>query len=426
MSIFSLRQYLTTPVILWLALWVSINSGPWNIRAIYDGGFDTINGIRATLPFFVLAIGILHFLIVNGNRFSQPTLPEKLFWIYGFSMLAAGLEIDRWFNYNYWGFAFVATLACARLFINSGDPLKQVILLNRVTWMAAVGILLILVVVARDMLFITSDAGVSGYGVINRVSDIGGMAMSRSSGMARFAAIPAILAFAMFWRSKEFFSKIIAVIVFIASVGLVWFMQSRGAIFSLAAALGFMMLFMGPRIRFAGIIVLILGIVMGSGVFSDVTKNYVYNHLERGQGSEWLEKMSGRDRIWRKAWRAIEEQPLLGYGPEADRRVFHENAQNALIYAWLCGGIIGAIGYIGGVLVTWVLYFKILYRHRFRLTYEQRDMLIMTGAILAFFTIRSYPENTAAFYSVDLLVQLPAMLYIGVLHWVLNKREYLS
>ena len=33
--------------------------------------------------------------------------------------------------------------------------------------------------------------------------------------------------------------------------------------------------------------------------------------------------------------------------------------------------------------------------------------------MLAFFTMRSYPENSAALYSVDLLVLLPAMVFIA-------------
>ena len=34
---------------------------------------------------------------------------------------------------------------------------------------------------------------------------------------------------------------------------------------------------------------------------------------------------------------------------------------------------------------------------------------------MTFVTIRSYPENCAALFSVDLLLQLPAILYIGEL-----------
>ena len=46
---------------------------------------------------------------------------------------------------------------------------------------------------------------------------------------------------------------------------------------------------------------------------------------------------------------------------------------------------------------------------------DERTTLLQVAGVLAFLTMRSYPENCAALFSVDLLLQLPAMVYLGEL-----------
>jgi O-antigen ligase len=207
----------------------------------------------------------------------------------------------------------------------------------------------------------------------------------------------------------------IAVAVFAGSVSLGWFMQSRGALFSLAGTLGFVMLFMGKVPRVIAVGLFLLGLGGGIDLIPEETQTYIVEHATRGTGAEGFKSMSGRDRIFRIAWQNIQEQPLLGYGPQADRRILGENGQNGLLYAWLSGGLLGMLGYVGGMLASWWYFLKIIFG-KFQLPSRERDMLIMTGGILAFLTLRSYPENTAALFSVDLLVQLPAMVYIAMLY----------
>jgi hypothetical protein len=90
------------------------------------------------------------------------------------------------------------------------------------------------------------------------------------------------------------------------------------------------------------------------------------------------------------------------------------NAQNAVLYALLCGGFLGGAGYIGGLLASWVLLARML-RRRHLLAPDERTILLQVAGVLAFLTMRSYPENCAALFSVDLLLQLAAMVYLGEL-----------
>ena len=413
-----IRRQVVLPVFAWLGLWAAINTGPSNLSGLFDDDMGLIIGLRAAAPITVMFFGGLIAMSAKGKRGASPTSPEILFWIYGIAVLAASLQADPWFNTAYWGFSFLAVLVGTRLFLIRESPLDQIALLNQLTWTVLVLVLLVLLFVAREVLFNAE----TGYGIVGRIGDVAGGAMSRSSGLARLAAIPAILAFVAFWRIHGLIRWVSAIVVFAGSFALIWFMQSRGAIFSLAFALAFIMLFMGKVPRYIGVFVLAIGLAGGLALIPEETREYMFDHVMRGTGYEGFQYMSGRTRIWQNAMQAIEEQPILGYGPQADRRIIYENAQSGPLYAWLCGGIIGLFGYAGGMLAAWWLFVKIQLE-KFRLATQQRDMLITTGGILAFFTLRSYPENTAALFSIDLLVQFPAMLYIAILYRTLKAER---
>ncbi len=100
----------------------------------------------------------------------------------------------------------------------------------------------------------------STYGVMSSVGgSVGGMAMSRSSGMGRFASVPAIVAFVMLWHRAC--GAAIWAPLFAATCVLVYMMQSRGAIFSLAFALVVVSYVLGLRARLAAIAMMILAAV---------------------------------------------------------------------------------------------------------------------------------------------------------------------
>ena len=50
-------------------------------------------------------------------------------------------------------------------------------------------------------------------------------------------------------------------------------------------------------------------------------------------------------------------------------------------------------------------------------------MFAQVAGLMVFFTLRTFPENTAALFSVDLMLQLPAMVYLGALIRAANLRN---
>jgi O-antigen ligase len=193
-------------------------------------------------------------------------------------------------------------------------------------------------------------------------------------------------------------------------------MQSRGSTSALAMALAVVMILLGRRPRRIGWVLIVAAILIYVGGFvGDDTIHHYYRYATRGQQGKQLQSMDGRDRIFRQTLQLITEAPFMGYGPQADRQFPGiGNAQNGPLYALLCGGLIGGAGYIGGLLLSWIMLIQALRWRNLLRDSERQTLLIVTG-VMAFLTMRNIPENCAALYSIDLLLQLPALVYISEL-----------
>lgn len=410
---------LTLGLVCWVALWVSLNTGPWNITFtnLEQGWHGLFNGLRALSPLAVLAVWIFHILMRKSRAIRGFTLPETLWLYYGLVCLISSVYTAPWFLWAYWGFAYLSAFAAVELYMHESPPLDNAAALNRVSWVIISIILVIVVWSARGHLLVVNSGGVvSGYGLVNRVGTVAGVAMVRSSGLSRMAAVPAIVAFAALWFSDGL-TRLLWAAVFAPCAYLVWVMQSRGSLVSFAAALSLIMILLDGRTRrvgiFLGVVLLavfLLGFIPGSTIHS------VYLYATRGAQGSQLESMSGRVHIFREAWHAILKAPLVGHGPQADRQMPGiGNAQNGVLYALLCGGFLGGAGYIAGLVVAWMMLVTVLRRRHFLFTQDRLLLLQVTG-IMAFLTVRTYPENCAAVFSVDLLVQLPAIVYTAELY----------
>jgi O-antigen ligase len=409
---------LSAGALCWLLLWVAINTGPGNIDLdLIEGSWTGFfNGVRAAFPVAVLVLWSPRILIRKQRTIRSFSWPEALWLYYGIVCLIASLYADPWFDYAYWGFAYLSAFAATEMYMQQSPTLEQAGALNRLNWILGSAVLLIVVWVARGQLLEQTSMGLSGYGVTGRMPTVAGMPMVRATGISRLAAIPAILGFVLLWKTRGIV-RLVWAAVFAPTAYLLWAMQSRGSLISFGFALSFVMVFMEGMPRRVGIVLaLILVTVFVAGFVPEETVHHLYLFALRGQQGEQLESMSGRLYIFREAWQLIKEAPFIGYGPQADRRVLTivGNAQNAVLYALLCGGFLGGAGYIGGLVLSWVFLARAL-RRRHLLSPEERTTLLQVAGVLAFLTMRSYPENCAALFSVDLLFQLPAMVYLGEL-----------
>jgi len=401
--------WLSVPMALWTLDWAAINTGPWNLRS-NDGSFVGLTtAVRAALPLVLCAITI--FGVLRGLS-SRRSWVEKGFWIYGIVMTLACTGADEWFGQAYWGFAFLGALGVCQLVVSRPNRLAALERLNWLSWMITTAVLVGLLFLARDVLM-APGADASAYGLINRYQDVHGYGMARETGLSRMAAIPSIISL-VFFVSASGWRKWASVPVFLASAYIIWIMQSRGALFAFAGAFLFVIPFGHKKGRG---MVWVAAFVVGSALLlltaSQEQLNALWGHITRNEGIDGIESASGRFDIYADLLGHWMDSPILGYGPQADR-LFNWNAQNALVYALLCSGIVGATFFVIAMISAWCALVNLAMRAA-HLPERQRMMFQITGALFVYATLRSIPENNAALFSVDLLLQYPAMLYLVAL-----------
>jgi hypothetical protein len=407
-----------------VVLWAGIDTGPWTldwnfIESSWSGCF---NGVRAAFPLAALAAWVVHVLLRKRSTLRRLTIPEALWLYYGLICFVSTILVSPWFDHAYWGFAYLGVFAATEAFMHESDfPVDRAATLNRLNWILASVILAILLWVSRGKLLVHTSAGATGYGLIERMPTVAGMAMSRETGMARFAAVPALLSLVSLWTTHGR-TRLISVTVFAAMVYLIWLLQSRGALFSFAFAASFSMMIIGGRARHFGLaLAAISAFVYMAGMVPDQTIHLIFLHATRGTQGQQLLSGSGRTTwIYPRLWGLIKQSPVIGYGWRADRRVAFMDAQNGVLYALLCGGFVGGFGFIAGLAAAWATMLRLLWRINL-LPPDERVTFIQTAAIIVFFTMRTIPENCAALYSVDLMVQLPAFVYLGELDRALKR-----
>lgn len=404
---------LSVPALLWVGVWFGINTGPEVLLSYPEGAFQWATYARTVFP--IIALYLITIVLLIKKDFIKNLPVNARFWLgYGVVGFIASVMSPSPLDALYWASLYLATFAVAKFYMSSSPGLSGLLGLNYLSWIAASLFFIALVTVSGGQLFSGSGAEMTGYGIEARVGDVAGMPMSRASGMSRFAAIPAIIGFVLFMMGSARL-KLIGLAVFIACFIIIYAMQSRGAIVALAVTMIWVMFFGGKKVRIMAGGLLLMGVTIYlSGFFSDELGSIVLDHLSRGQDSDELASMTGRDRAWTNSLLAFEGSPLFGFGFQADRFLIGEHVHNTYMYALLSGGLIGLIFFALGMIWTWVMYFRLLLAGYVKEPLHKL-FFIQAGALLLFFTIRGIPEVSGPLFGVDLMVMLPIMLYIGVL-----------
>ncbi len=405
----------SVPGLTWIILWLGINTGPWALRHQPGDLIEWLHYFRTLFPvfFFIVGFGIG----INRDTGERVITGPMTLWVaYAIIGLISGWVVAPGdLDTIYWIIVYLAAFVSLNLFLQGAETLHKAIHLNYLNWIITAVFLAVMVFVARDVLLVDTRWGPSGYGISARMDSFAGMGMSRSSGMARFAAVPAVAAFVFLWKASGP-KRLLWAIPLTLSGTLVYLMQSRGAILGLGFALGFVVVFLGTRTRIMGVVfLLVFGAMLYTEMISEQRINLEKDRFYRGaESEEQLFQMTGRIRAWRNAWDNIKQSPILGYGPQSDRRLLNTHVHNTYLYALLQSGFLGAAAFVGGLVWAWVLFFRAILRRTADLL-GQRFFLIQVGGILAFFTVRSIPEVCGAMFGVDLMVMLPILAYLGVL-----------
>ncbi len=391
-------------LILWTCLWFNLNTGFWNIVPPNNAG-EWLSLLRSILPFVVLPVSVL--LLARRGKLHLPgASPSRFLLIYGGFATFSSVFSPKPLWALYWSTAFLATILAAWTFIDRRESIESARQLLLITWIATFLVALIIGYMARGSIF--GDSA-SAYGVISELNGL-----SRSSGVARWAAVPGLVCLVRAYytrrRSLISFYLVAAAISFF----IVYRMQSRGAIFGAAAAVGFALLVASRLRRYAlpfALVAVIAVLYLDPG---GTVSNRVGKYLKRGESTEEFETMTGRTRAYTAGIAAFEEAPIFGSGQWTDRLHIGEHVHNSLIQALLNSGIFGTIPYLGSWITGWTLFYR-LNSKGVQLKPDDRVHLMECGTVMMFFSVRAMPETTTASFSVDLLVMVAIYVYLETL-----------
>ena len=111
----------------------------------------------------------------------------------------------------------------------------------------------------------------------------------------------------------------------------------------------------------------------------------------------------------------VGDSPVIGFGFHADRLKLGTHMHNSVIQSLIQAGILGMISFVLAMALGWFLVIKIT-RNLNGLHPIHKHLAIQSSAILGFFTLRSFPESTGAFFGVDLLILTTILLYLHVVN----------
>ena len=418
----SFVDWLSLPSVLWVMVWLGINSGPWVLKKTPADLLGYLHYARTIFPFLVLFYASISIVQLPKSSAFRLTWPVRMWLFYGIIGLISCLLSPRPYQASYWALCYLSVIVFIIYFVQVDEPLGQALRLNQLSWVVTTLFLIILLYYSRDYLFVDYRYGITGYGIVGRVQTIFESAMSRSSGLARFAAVPGIVSFVYFFHTKGP-GRLLFAAAFAGSAAMVYFMQSRGAILGMAFSIFFLMLLMGPKFRRAGAILLVLlGITYHFKLIPERRIEQIAHHLTRGQSEQELKSMTGRTYTWKRALIKIRRSPIIGWGQQADRYLIKEHVHNTYLYALLTSGIVGASAFIGGLIFAWVAVIRIA-RNEIATRLSQHVPFVQAAGILAFFSVRSIPEVCGSMFGVDLMLMAPAIAYLGILYQEGGKRE---
>lgn len=385
------------------------------MRSIH-GVMGVINGIRAAVPYIVLPLTLLMKGAKNTNSISFSWAPSEMLRKYGYVVLLSSLFAIVLSLSIYYGAAYLAVLVVAGLIQKNYPSLVASRFWLEVNWIVMTIFACVMIYIGRKYLSLDSE---SAYGITSAAHDVAGGAMSRSSGVARFAAVPGLVCLCRVITSRSW-RKLIWGFVSVVFIYVVYKCQSRGAIFGTLGALPLILLAGCGRIK----TMLAVGFLIVLQMFLDpelTTLQKFEEHIRRGQNTEEFKSMTGRTRPWKNAIEAFGKSPIIiGYGNWADRSIINEHVHNAFLQALLFGGLLGLGLYVGSWVAGWYLFLKIIQKQAL-LAEPDHKLFLEAAAVMAFFTIRSIPETTTASFSVDLMVMVPVFCYLELLYQRLSS-----
>ena len=452
---------------LWLMVWSTYNT---DITRLLVPGFphnalDLIHGLRSLLPFVAVVLALV-FL------FKKRRLPENFFLtpmglllIYAILGSISSVFSKEPFMALYWSALYGIVILVLLAVLTSPEPLKKLSLIININW-AIAGILTIALLV----FFLIQPGVLSSFhanflicyqrpyeslGNVPAALQTFGMVGTRPTGWGRYAGVMAIIALASFFYNKKYL-KIIWFLLFIISLFILLFSRGRTEIVAFIFAAIFV-IWLAKKINIFSIFgICFLSLLSVFIVFYSIPctnsfgfisyfipKNITIYPIQIQKNSNVVPSnqnsanvvpsnqnsandlalksikdiftLSGRiDGVWIDAGRLFMNNPLVGYGFQADRFFLNgQHAHNTILQVLIQTGIFGTIPFLLAFVFTFIILYKLFKKNM--LEDRERYFLIAITAALVFFAVRSITESVA-FFSADWLFVAPIIAYIQCLN----------
>ena len=399
---------------MWLLLWLGYNT---DLSHVMDPSFprnamDFIHGVRAFFPELTAWFACLLILTRSSRLFFWLIGPLGLIIFYSLTGLvsSATLSINP-AEALYFGANYLAIVLVLLAIVLVEDPLPDLLKVLRCTW--GIGTVLTLGLLGAvpflgSQVIIPTEASPIGVRAYSGVGTVMGMASSRNTGFARYAAVSGLAVLPGVMRRGNRAVRIMCGALLVAS--LYALVLANGRTETAAFIAGVVIILAAEKARrfvyfLAGIAAAILAGFQGfySGFFLYLTRT---GHVDL--------TMTGRTTIWEAGWRLLWTSPWVGSGFQADRFYMGGlHMHNAFLHVLVQAGFVGGIPIIMGLAIVW--YYTIYY---FFICQPPDKSLIPPEipAILLFTTLSSLTESTFAYYSAAWLLSAPIVGYVMALH----------
>lgn len=422
--------------------------------------FSIFNLIRFYIPFLLtIVLGI----IILSNKIKKPEIIIILFGIYYLWQLFTLFISDRYleildtqlrsFNNSYsshisstWDNLNLVSCAINLLliiYISKNLNLKKFNKKILIITMIFIGLISVYFTYHLMIESIQNNLKFTyGTDTLNPIEKSFGQANPRITGISRMLLIFFFLIFCYLIKKKN---KIILYILGALMIVLIYKMQARGTL--VGVALSFILFFLfstftlKKKLQYFLLLVIVPITLFESYYFIKKSIKFTNhtNHIDNLNPANRLISLgpdtSGRLTIWKNILFIIKEKKIiLGYGPQADRALlldfknkyefedtfidengnrfaYDNNASNAFLYAYLCGGIIGLLSIVLIYIATTNLLIKKIF---FEKIFSNKCPLQMFSTILlVFLCFRGFFENSISLFGIDFAFFILAFIMLN-------------
>ena len=383
-------------IVIWLLVWGALYTG---IYQIFDNPswssspLGLFQGIRALLPLVALYISLM-WIFVGKSKFPSLRTPPGLFFYYSLVGLATSLFSPDVRTSLYWGLLFLTTVLVTWILYMREDSLLSLQTVSYINH--AVAIVIFLVIFSKIARLGFGARGLQFYELPF------GLGEMTANGVGRFALVASIIAGVHFFFNKNNI-RFVWLMLCLFGIYMIMFTQSRTSLLGLGVASMLFVLILGFRWYYV-LMGPFIAIILWQAGYKD----------RAGGEIDILLQLTGRESTWGEAISLIKQSPFLGWGFHSDRIMLDSaHIHNSYIHATIQSGILGLVFFILAIISIWILFIKTnIFKKLRNYDGEDKPLVIVNILLIGFFSARSVFESTAAFYGVDLLIFLPAIVYI--------------